>query len=180
MNFVMFLCASLFTNEERQAYNGGFLTDQRGKYVVMYDVQADLSENEDLSLVIRDFFKEEPMVLTEEKRLSVNGAIHLNHHVVMGNYVAGDVLYRLVFEKTAEGFRYWFTDLAYRPYIKDRYGKVTKASVAPIPLEKEFGELNKGAWMRQRRAAYEAIRQESERWGRHLKSAGRAKTIEIP
>jgi len=180
VNFVMLLFVGLFADEKKQAYNGGFLTDQRGKYVFMYEGKIVLPEGHDFSLVICDFFRKKPAVLAEEKCLSVNGAERLSNHAAIGHYVAGDVLYRLVFEKTTEGYRYWFTDLAYQPYIKDRYGKLVKASVAPVPLEKEFSKLNKAAWASRRKSAYEAIRRVSEEWNTHLENIGRPRVIEIP
>ncbi|GAA4788297.1 hypothetical protein GCM10023231_15610 [Olivibacter ginsenosidimutans] len=180
LNFVMLIVVSLFTDGREQEHGGDFLTDQRGKYVVMHESDYEITQGYDFSVAIRDFFKEQPMVLEKKDQLFVNGKAKLKSHAVIGNYVAGEVLYRLVFEKTTVGYRYWFTDLAYQPYVKDRYGKLVKAAITPIPLERKLSKINQRVWERQQASAYETIQLVSEKLDRYLQQVGQPKTVEIP
>lgn len=52
----------------------------------------------------------------------------MKKHVGIGNYVGGGILYKLIVEDINGELSYWFTELQYRFYRKDRYGKRIQAT----------------------------------------------------
>lgn len=182
VNFIMLMFAGLFTDVKEQHNTGGFLTDQKGRYVVYHeDDKQQINEGLDLQEHINEFFKSKAAELEEsgQERIAVKGKTMLKKHAGIGNYVAGDVVYNLVFEKTANGYRYWFTDLAYQPYVKDRYGKLVAAKVKPIPLEKQMSNINQGVWAKQREFAYHTISALSDSFNKHIQKIDQAKVIQL-
>lgn len=183
VNFVMLLFAGLFADVKGQENTGGFITDQNGKYVVYHQEKAiKLDDKQDFQSYVSEFFDKKAVKLNAEgqERVTVEGKTALKRHATIGNYVAGAVNYKLVFEKTGDGYRYWFTDLSYQPYIKDRYGKVVPAKVKAIPLEKDMTDINQGSWNKQREYAYQTISTLAENFNKHLNRIDQPTVVNIP
>lgn len=184
VNFVMLLFAGLFAPANGQENTGGFMTDQNGKFVVYYqEKNIKFEDGELFKAHVNEFFKKQSPKFEKEEgqeRVMVEGKTALKKHATIGNYIAGDVNYKLVFEKTADGYRYWFTDLSYQPYIKDRYGKIVPANVKPIPLEKNMSSLNQGTWNKQREYAYQTLSVLAENFNKHLSNMDQPRVVNIP
>ncbi|MEH6308302.1 hypothetical protein RYH73_21785 [Olivibacter sp. CPCC 100613] len=183
VNFVMFLFVGLFADTSGQINTGGFVTDQNGKYVVYHQEEASkLDDKQHIESYISKFFETNASTLAADgqERVTVAGKTTLKRHATIGNYIAGDVNYKLVFEKVGEGYRYWFTDLSYQPYIKDRYGKIVPAKVKPIPLEKNMTRVNQGSWNKQREYAYQTISNLAEHFNEYLNRGDQPTVVNIP
>lgn len=159
VNFVMLLFAGIFADTKEQEHTGGFVTDPNGKYVVFQEEKKEFESDIDLQDYVLDFFDEKEVEIEKEntQRVKISGKTMLKRHAGIGNYIAGDLNYNMTFEKTPDGYRYWFTDLSYQPYVKDRYGKIVPANAKPIPLEKEMSKINKGVWKKQREFAFQTM-----------------------
>lgn len=182
VNFVMLMFTGLFADLKEQHNTGGFITDQKGRYVVYHeDDKQQINEDLNLQEHINEFFKLKAAALEEsgQGRVAVKGKTMLKKHAGMGNYVAGDVVYNMIFEKTDTGYRYWFTDLAYQPYVKDRFGKLVAAKVKPIPLEKQMSHMNQNVWAKQREFAYQTISALSDSFNMHLQKIDQPKVIQL-
>jgi len=183
VNFIMLIFAGLFTETKEKENTGGFTIDQRGRYVAYYEENTRQIE-EDLNLLeyISEFFKAKVVQRDESGsgRITIKGKAVLKKHVGIGNYIAGDLCYKLIFEKTTDGYRCWFTDLAYQPYIKDRYGKIVAAKVKPIPLEKKASKVNEHTWNKQREFAHYTINALSIDFNTYLQKNKRIRELILP
>ncbi len=160
--------------------NDQFAVDQRGKFVV-YRTEA-LPSEVNVSVLhgrLTAFLetKGNRTAIKNNDRLESEGSIPMERHVGLGNYVAGEINYTLVVENNQGELNYWFTDLTYQPYRNDRYGKRVRATVTPIPLEKQFSKVNEHVWQKQRKYAYEAIDTFAEHVLGQLEAVGKPKVI---
>lgn len=181
VNFVMLLFAGIFADTKEQEHTGGFMTDPSGKYVVFQEEKKEFNRDFNLQDYVLGFFDEKEVETEKEgaQRVKISGKTMLKKHAGIGNYIAGNLNYSMIFEKTADGYRYWFTDLSYQPYVKDRYGKIVPANVKPIPLEKEMSKINKGVWKRQREFAFQTMNDLAGRLNEYLGRADEPKVIAI-
>lgn len=181
VNFVMLLFAGIFAEAKEQEHTGGFVTDPNGKYVVYQEEKKEFNNDLNLQDYVLGFFDNKGVKIEKEgaERMQVRGKTKLKKHAGIGNYIAGDLNYSMVFEKTNDGYRYWFTDLSYQPYIKDRYGKIVPANVRSIPLEKEMSKINKGVWNKQREFAFLTMNELSGELNDYLVKIDEPKVIAI-
>ncbi|WP_374743987.1 hypothetical protein [Parapedobacter sp. 2B3] len=154
----------------------GFSVDQRGKLVLLKsETWPDQIGLEEVRETLTAFLAEKGNGITHvgTNRMESVGSIRMKNHAGIGNHVAGDVHYTLVIEDNGSGFTYWFTDLTYQPYRNDRYGKLVKATVSPIPLENRASKINAHIWQKQKTHAYEAIDGLADQLLAQLEAAGR-------
>lgn len=182
VNFIMLVFIGLFTEIKEQENTGSFAVDQRGRYVFYKEGVQQMEEGLNLVEEITGFFKAQEIREDEAnlRQIIVKGKAVLKKHAGIGNYIAGDLCYSLIFEKTTDGYRYWFTDLAYQPYIKDRYGKIVAAKVKPIPLEKNMSKINQHTWNQQREFAYHTIEMLSTDFNAYLRKINESEILVLP
>lgn len=178
----MLLFAGIFSEWNDPEHSGGFATDQRGKFVVHreHDLHTNVSGQQLFDHAQRYFKQQGAEVVTTGNQLRASGQVKLKQHAGVGNYVAGEVKYTVIVEEDNGEYRYWFTDFMYQPYVKDRYGKLVKANVKPIPMESQMSRLNQGLWQQQRRYAYNAIREVAADFEYQIGKVAIPSTVQTP
>lgn len=171
-----------FSSDDMRNGTGGFVTDQRGKLVLLKsDSWPDQVGFAEAREALTDFLAMKGNTTTHIGTGGVEskGRVPLKNHAGIGNHVAGDIHYTLMVKDNGSGFDYWFTDLMYQPYRNDRYGKRIKATVSPIPLESQLSKINEQIWQKQKTYAYEVIAGLADELAVRLETVGKPAMINI-
>ncbi|WP_316827228.1 DUF4468 domain-containing protein [Pedobacter miscanthi] len=128
-----------------------FTKDDNGKFIYYKVVDSQSLSKDTLlqrakSFINTAYKKSMTQESITDSSVLAKGTMVIDKTVLVVGHPSGEVSYSFMFEARNGKYRFWFTDLLYIPYQRDRYGNFVATTKTGTPLERSPGKLNAGAW----------------------------------
>ncbi|MFD2583948.1 DUF4468 domain-containing protein [Pedobacter vanadiisoli] len=150
-----------------------FAKDDNGKFIYYKVVDSQFLNKDTLLQRAKSFVKVaykksmKAESITDTSILA-KGTMIIDKTILVVGHPSGEVSYNFVFEVRKGKYRFWFTDLLFIPYQRDRYGNFVATTKIGVPLERTPGKLEAGAWKDIVNSTYTKIEKFEEDFKKYL------------